>query len=167
MTWRPSSIVVPGPGQESVWEYPRPPAVKPDDRLVTVIFTGGEIARSSRTIRVLETSHPPTFYIPPGDVRAEHLEPSKRTSFCEFKGQASYFNLRVDDRLSEDAAWCYPRPLPGYETIAGFFAFYAGRVDVCTVGGQLVKPQLGGFYGGWITPDVVGPFKGEPGTTAW
>jgi len=159
--------MVPGPGQESVWDYPRPPAIMPDDRLVTLVFAGKEIVRSSRTIRTLETSHPPTFYIPPDDLRVEHLESSGRNSSCEFKGQAVYFNLRVGDTLSEDAAWCYPHPLPGYESLAGFFAFYAGRVDECTVDGHLVIPQPGVFYGGWITPDVVGPFKGEQGTMSW
>ncbi len=167
MTGRPHNIVVPGPGQESAWDYPRPPAVKPDGRLVTVILGGEEIARSSRTIRILETSHAPTFYIPPGDVRVELLEPSRRTSFCEYKGRAVYFNIRAGGRYSEDAAWCYPEPQPGYGSIAGFFAFYAGSVDRCTVGGQIVKPQPGGFYGGWVTPEVVGPFKGEPGTMWW
>jgi uncharacterized protein (DUF427 family) len=135
--------------------------------MVTVNFAGEEIARSGRSIRVLETSHPPTFYIPPGDVLLEFLESSTSSSFCEFKGGAVYSNLLVGDMFSKDAAWCYPRPLPGYESIAGFFAFYAERVDKCTVGGHLVKPQPGGFYGGWITPDVVGPFKGEQGTEFW
>lgn len=167
MTRRPSHIVEPGPGQESVWDYPRPPVCAPDGRLVTVLFAGREIARSNAAIRILETSHPPTFYIPPGDAQVGLLEPSRRSSFCEFKGQAVYYNLRVGGRLSENAAWCYPQPLPGYEAIAGCFAFYAGRVDRCTVDGQMVEPQPGGFYGGWITPDVVGPFKGEPGTDFW
>lgn len=167
MSKKPSRIITPGPGQESVWDYPRPPAVRPDDRLVEVFFAGENIARSKKTIRTLETSHPPTFYIPPGDVRVELLERSQRTSVCEFKGEAVYYHLRVGDRLSEDAAWFYQRPLRGYESLAGFFAFYAGRVDKCLVGGRLVKPQPGGFYGGWITPDVVGPFKGELGTGFW
>lgn len=167
MTGRPRNIIPPGPGQESVWDYPRPPAFSPDDRLVTVVLDGEEIARSGGTIRILETSHPPTFYIPPGDVRVERLEASPHTSFCEFKGQAIYFNLRAGDRHIEAAAWCYPDPSPGYGSIAGFFAFYPNKVDRCTVDGRIVVPQPGEFYGGWITPDVVGPFKGEPGTMAW
>jgi uncharacterized protein (DUF427 family) len=167
MGQRPLSIITPGPGQESVWDYPRPPAVKPDVRVVDVVFAGTLIARSNRTIRILETSHPPTFYIPPGDVRMDLLEPSHRTAACEFKGEAVYFHLRVGDRLSKNAAWSYPCPLHGYESLSGFFAFYAGGVDKCTVGGHLVNPQPGGFYGGWITPDVVGPFKGERGSMSW
>jgi uncharacterized protein (DUF427 family) len=167
MTEKPRNIIAPGPGQESVWDYPRPPAVSPDDRLVTVVLGGEEIVRSSGAIRILETSHPPTFYIPPGDVRVDRLEPSPHTSFCEFKGQAVYFNLQAGDRHIETAAWCYPNPSSGYESIAGFFAFYPDKVDKCTVGGQVVVPQPGEFYGGWITTDVVGPFKGEPGTMAW
>ena len=167
MTQKPSGLVLPGPGQESVWDYPRPPAVRPDERLVTVALAGEEIARSKETIRILETSPPPTFYIPPGNVRTRYLELSRSVSFCEFKGEAVYFNLRVGDRHSEDAVWCYPNPSPGYEAITGFFAFYPNKVDECTVGGEKVEPQPGGFYGGWITLDVVGPFKGEPGTILW
>lgn len=167
MKQKPHYIEVPGPGQESVWDYPRPPVSKTDGRLVTVTFAGEQVARSKKTIRILETSHPPTFYIPPGDVRQELMEPSPGGSYCEFKGQAVYYSIRAGDLLSRDAAWCYPDPLPGYEAIAGFFAFYAGRVDRCTVDGQVVTPQPGGFYGGWITPDVVGPFKGEPETMSW
>ena len=167
MKKRPSGFAVPGPGQESVWDYPRPPAIRPDDRLVTVIFAGQEIARSSSAIRILETSHPPTFYIPPQEVHTSSLEPSQQTSFCEFKGQAVYFDLRAGDRLSRVAAWCYPEPAAAYVSITGYYAIYSNKVDKCTVGGQVVKPQPGDFYGGWITPDVVGPFKGEPGTMSW
>ena len=167
MSGRPGNIIAPGPGQESVWDYPRPPAVKPDSRLVTVAFAGVEIAHSSTAVRVLETSHPPAFYIPPEDVDTQFLEPSDHSSFCEFKGQAVYFNMRVADRISVNAAWSYPNPQPGYETIKGFFSFYPGKTDECTVGGQIVTPQAGDFYGGWITPEIVGPFKGEPGTISW
>ena len=167
MTKRPRNIIIPGPGQESVWDYPRPPAVSPDDRLVAVVLKDEQIARTCGAIRILETSHPPTFYIPPADVLVDRLEPSPRTSFCEFKGQAVYFNLRAGDRHIETAAWCYPNPSSGYGSIAGFLAFYPDKVDKCTVGGRIVVPQPGEFYGGWITPDVVGPFKGEPGTMAW
>jgi len=167
MMRRPENIVIPGPGQESVWDYPRPPAVKADGRLVTVTFAGIELARSDAAVRVLETSHPPAFYIPPGDVLKKYMEPSDRSSFCEFKGQAVYFNIHIGDRVSSNAAWIYPHPSPGYESIAGCFSFYPGRVDECTVGGQIVTPQAGDFYGGWITPEIVGPFKGEPGTMSW
>lgn len=163
----PPNIITPGPGQESVWDYPRPPAVSPDKRLVRVEFAGVEIVHSIRTIRILERSHPPGFYIPPQDVRSQYLERSGQSTFCEFKGRASYFNVRVGDRFSASAAWCYPEPSPGYESVAGFLAFYPGRVDLCTVDGQPVIPQPGDFYGGWITPEVVGPFKGDPGTMSW
>jgi uncharacterized protein (DUF427 family) len=135
--------------------------------LVTVEFAGQQIVHSGAAIRMMETSHPPTFYFPPGDVHVEFLEPCERISFCEFKGQAVYFKLRVGDRISDDAAWSYLNPQPGYEAIAGYFAFYPGKVDRCVVGGQLVTPQPGDFYGGWITPDIVGPFKGGPGTMLW
>jgi uncharacterized protein (DUF427 family) len=167
MTRKPPDVLPPGPGQESVWDYPRPPAVEADNRRVEVIFAGEIIADSDRTFRVLETSHPPTFYIPPGDVRTELLESAGTASFCEFKGRAVYFNIRAGGRLAEKAAWCYPEPAPGYDAITGHFAFYAGRMDRCVVGGQVVRPQEGGFYGGWITPEVVGPFKGKPGTGGW
>jgi uncharacterized protein (DUF427 family) len=167
MPRRPENIVVPGPGQESVWDYPRPPDVKPDERLVTVVFAGKEIAHSNRAIRVLETSHPPTFYIPPGDVLGKGLRASGHATFCEFKGQAIYFDLQVGGLISKNAAWCYPEPRPPYEVIAGCFSFYPSRVEECTVGGKVVVPQPGDFYGGWITPDVVGPFKGDPGTMSW
>lgn len=167
MIRRPENHPVPGPGQESVWDYPRPPAVVPDGRLVTVEFGGVEIVRSERTVRILETSHPPAFYIPPEDVRPEYLESSARSTFCEFKGRAAYFHLSIGNRYSENAAWCYLEPSPGYEAIAGFYSFYPAKMDECTVGGQLVTPQSGDFYGGWITPEIVGPFKGEPGTGSW
>lgn len=167
MARRPGNIVTPRPGQESVWDYPRPPVVQTDHRLVTVTFTGIEIVRSSRTIRVLETSHPPAFYIPPQDLYMAHLEPTEHSSFCEFKGQAVYFNLQVGDRISRNAAWCYPDPGADYGSIAGYLSFYPSRVDECTVDNQAVTPQAGDFYGGWITPEIVGPFKGAPGTDWW
>ena len=167
ITRKPENTILPEPGQESVWDYPRPPTLKPDERLVTVEFGGIEIARSSSTIRVLETSHPPAFYIPPGDVLVEYFRPSERASFCEFKGQAVYFNIRVGDRTAANAAWCYPHPQPEYAAIGGYFSFYPGKMDSCTVDGDTVTPQPGDFYGGWITAEIVGPFKGEPGTEGW
>jgi len=158
--------VVPGPGQESVWDYPRPPRVDPSGRLVRVELGGTEIARSSRAIRILETAGAPVWYLPPEDVRTELLRPSQRRSLCEWKGLAVYLDLDLDGHTVADAAWTYPRPSPGYEAIAGYLAFYATRV-AATVDGERVRPQPGGFYGGWITDDVVGPFKGEPGTEHW
>ena len=152
---------------ESVWDYPRPPRVEPSERHVRVIVDGTVIADSRRAVRVLETSHPPGWYIPREDVRMDLLHPTARRTACEFKGQASYFHVRADGRDRREAAWTYERPLPGYEAIAGHIAFYPGRVDEASVDGERVVPQAGDFYGGWITADVRGPFKGGPGTRGW
>lgn len=154
-------------GQESVWDYPRPPRVEADSRRIVVEFRGTIIADSTATWRVLETSHPPVFYIPPEDVRVELLVASERTSVCEFKGEARYYDIVVGDQVSKSAAWCYPEPLPGQEQIGYAIAFYPGRVDRATVDGEIVRPQPGAFYGGWITSEIVGPFKGEPGSEGW
>ena len=159
--------IIPGPGRESVWDYPRPPAVRRDGRRVEVWFGGERIADSRRALRVLETSHPPAFYIPEEDIVSGRLEPSGRGSFCEFKGRALYFEVRAGGRVAQDAAWSYPDPAAGFETIAGHLSFYPGRMERCLVGGELVRPQPGGFYGGWITAEVVGPFKGAHGTEGW
>jgi uncharacterized protein (DUF427 family) len=160
--------VAPAPGQESAWDYPRPPRMEPVRERVRVLVDGLVIADSRRAIRVLETSHPPSYYLPPEDVRADVLEASPRTSYCEFKGRAAYRTLVLPSgRRVPDAAWLYPDPAPGYEAIAGHLSFYAGRVDEAWVGDERVVPQAGGFYGGWITSRVVGPFKGEPGTGGW
>jgi uncharacterized protein (DUF427 family) len=163
----PITPVSPGPGQESVWDYPRPPRVEPSAQHVVVEFHGEVIADSRSTVRVLETSHPPVYYIPPEDVRLEFLLAETQTSFCEFKGIARYFGVEVNGRRADGVAWCYPEPMPGYETIAHAIAFYPGRVDRATVDGETVRPQRGTFYGGWVTDAVVGPFKGEPGTSGW
>ncbi len=160
--------VEPGPGQESVWDYPRPPRLEETTRLIRVEFGGQVIAESRHAWRVLETSHPPVYYVPPGDVRFEFVRQSSTGgSFCEWKGGAVYHSLVVADRRSADAAWSYPDPTPAFAPIRGYLAFYPGRVDACTVDGVAVRPQEGGFYGGWITPDVVGPFKGGPGSWGW
>ena len=159
--------IAPEPGQESVWDYPRPPRLVLDGRPVRVTFGGVVVAETARAYRVLETSHPPTYYIPPEDVVARHLERSSRASFCEWKGRARYHTLRVGDRVALDAAWSYPDPTPAFLPIRDYLAFYASRVDECTVGDAVVRTQPGDFYGGWITPDVVGPFKGDPGTMGW
>jgi uncharacterized protein (DUF427 family) len=132
------------------------------------VVLGGElIAETTRGLRVLETSHPPNYYFPPEDVLPGALEPTKGASFCEFKGRAHYFAVRGGDRVAHEAAWGYDHPSPAFEALAGHVAFYAGRMDACYVDDELVVPQPGGFYGGWITSDVVGPFKGSPGTRAW
>jgi uncharacterized protein (DUF427 family) len=155
------------PGHESVWDYPRPPRVEPDSRHVVVRFGDTVVANTRRAMRVLETSHPPVFYIPPEDVRVDLLIANDQSSWCEFKGEARYYDLVADDAVSDSAAWCYPEPAKGYEAIQYAIAFYPGRVDECTVDGERVRPQPGEFYGGWITSEIVGPFKGEPGTGGW
>ncbi len=154
-------------GQESVWDYPRPPRVEPDARHIVVRFAGEIVAETHRAHRVLETSHPPVFYIPPEDVRIELLEPTMAQTWCEFKGDAHYYDVRVGDSVASSAAWCYPEPRPGFESIQHAIAFYPSRVDECTVDGEVVTPQPGDFYGGWVTSEIVGPFKGEPGTGDW
>jgi len=158
----------PGPGQGSVWDYPRPPALRPSTRHVRIHVRDALVAETRSALRVLETAGAPTWYLPREDVRMDLLRPSGgRGTVCEWKGAATYFDLVVDDLTSVRAAWTYERPLPGYEELAGRIAFYAGRVAEATVDAEVVRPQPGGFYGGWVTDDVVGPFKGEPGTEGW
>jgi uncharacterized protein (DUF427 family) len=156
-----------GPGEESVWDYPRPPRLEPERREVRVELAGQVIARSRRALRVCETAGPPTIYVPPEDVRMELLEPSAQGSFCEWKGAARYFSVRVGERLARDAAWSYPEPRPPYEALRDRLAFYPGRVDACFLADERVEPQPGRFYGGWITREIRGPFKGEPGSEGW
>lgn len=151
---------------ESVWDYPRPPRVEPTDEHV-VVELGGVIADTRRALRVLETSHPPVYYVPAGDVVPGVLEPAAGRTFCEFKGVAVYWTAAAGGRRSPEAAWSYPHPSPGYEALRGHVAFYPGRVDACSVDGERVEPQPGDFYGGWVTSRVKGPFKGGPGTTGW
>lgn len=151
---------------ESVWDYPRPPRVEPCTRRVTIVHGGEVVADSVDALRVLETSHPPGIYVPPSDVAA-HLEPSDRTTWCEYKGRAVYWDLHAGGRVVADAAWSYPDPASGFEAIAGYLSFYPGRVDEARLDDEPVRAQQGGFYGGWITADVRGPFKGAPGTAGW
>lgn len=159
--------IEPGPGQESVWNYPRPPRVEPVDKLIRVEFNGEVVAKTRRAFRALETSHPPVYYIPPDDVRTEWLSQTARRTFCEFKGMARYWTLTVGDRTAENVAWCYADPNPAFEAIKDCLAFYPSRVDACFVDGEKVQAQAGDFYGGWITKGIVGPFKGGPGTAGW
>lgn len=154
-------------GQESVWDYPRPPRVEPDSRHVVVRVGSTVIADSHRAVRVLETSHPPVFYIPPEDVRVDLLQANDQQTWCEFKGGAHYYDLVFEGQSIESVAWGYPEPMPGFEAIQYAIAFYPDRVDECTVDGERVTTQPGGFYGGWITAEIIGPFKGEPGTSHW
>ena len=156
-----------GPGQESVWDYPRPPSARETPRRVVVEFGGQVVADTRRAIRVCETSHPPTYYVPRADVAADVLARAEGGSWCEWKGQATYWDVVVGDRRAPAAGWSYERPAAGNEHLAGAVAFYPGRMDRVTVDGEVVRPQPGDFYGGWITDEVVGPFKGAPGTLGW
>lgn len=164
---RPEGIVAPGPGQESVWDYPRPPRLERVAPRVTVELAGVLVADSRRALRVCETSSPPAYYVPPADVRLELLTATPERACCEWKGLAHYWSLQVGNRVVPEAAWSYPDPDPPYAALRDHLAFHADRLDACHVGEARVVPQPGGYYGGWITPQLVGPFKGEPGSEAW
>jgi uncharacterized protein (DUF427 family) len=166
-TMRRPQPINPEPGQESVWDYPRPPRLEPASNRIQIILDGVVIADTQHAQRVLETSHPPVYYIPPEDVRMEYLHPSRQRSFCEWKGAASYYTLTVGERTVPDAAWYYPDPTPGFAAIKDHLAFYPSKMDECLVDGERVQSQPGDFYGGWITNNIVGPFKGDPGTWGW
>ena len=152
---------------ESVWDYPRPPRVEPAGRRVRIELDGRVVAESDRALRVLETSHPPAYYVPAADFAPGALEASPKSSFCEFKGRAEYFTLVAGRRRADDAGWGYPNPSPGYEELKDHVSVYAARVDGCWVGDEQVVPQSGDFYGGWVTSWVTGPFKGGAGTAGW
>jgi uncharacterized protein (DUF427 family) len=156
-----------GPGQESVWDYPRPPALVPSDEVIEVVLAGRPVAATTRSYRVLETSHPPTYYLPPEAFVAGSLRPAAGSSVCEWKGRAVYFDLVAGDAVAEAVAWSYPTPAEAFVPIAGWISLYPGRVDAVTVDGERVRPQPGTFYGGWVTDRVVGPFKGVPGSAGW
>ena len=163
---RPAFADVPKPGQESVWDYPRPPRIEADPREVVVVWNGVEIVRTRRAVRVLETGHPPSFYLPLDDVERRYLEAAPGSSTCEWKGPARYWNLRDGDAVLRNVGWSYSRPFEGAEALADRIAFYPADL-ACSVGGERVLPQPGGFYGGWITPELAGPFKGAPGSEGW
>jgi uncharacterized protein (DUF427 family) len=163
---RPPFAVVPGLGQESVWDYPRPPQIVPESREVAVLWGTTEVARTRAAVKVQETAHPPTFYLPWRDVARHLLKPAPGGSFCEWKGPARYWSLVDGARTIAGVAWSYPQPLSGAEALAECVAFYCHRLE-CTVGGAPVRPQPGGFYGGWITPELTGPYKGENGSAGW
>ena len=152
---------------ESVWDYPRPPVVEPTLRRIRMVFEGRTIVDTTNAVRVLETSHPPTYYVAKDEFRGVEFVPSRRTTFCEFKGAATYWSLSTGDRIAPDAAWEYRDPTPGFEALRGRVAIYAHAVDECWVDDERVAAQEGSFYGGWITQDVTGPFKGGPGTAGW
>ena len=163
-TRRPSIAIEPGPGQESVWDYPRPPVLRQDSRLIEVFDGDDLLCRTTRAYKLMETASPPTFYLPREDVDLGKLVPIDDRTYCEWKGTASYWSLEWNP--TEPVAWTYERPRPSFEAIREYVAFYPGRVD-CVLGGERVRSQAGRFYGGWITSEVVGPFKGEPGTGHW
>ncbi len=152
--------VEPGPGQESVWDYPRPPRLEASTKHIQVIFNGEVIADTHRAKRILETSHPPVYYIPLEDLKMEYFSPTTRSTFCEWKGAASYYTITVGDRSVPNGAWYYPNPSPDYVAIKDYVALYPGKMEACLVDGEKVVAQPGDFYGGWITHDIVGPFKG-------
>ena len=162
---RPGFAAVPAPGQESVWDYPRPPKLTPDRRLIEVYQEEQMVAKSDRTYRVLETASPPSFYIPPDDVNWELLILAPGSSVCEWKGAAKYWNLQSNTKLGV-VGWSYPDPSPAFEKIRDYISFYPA-VLMCYVSGERVRAQPGHFYGGWVTNEIVGPFKGDPGTEYW
>ncbi len=159
--------IEPGPGQESVWDYPRPPRVERSKRRVKVVFAGSVVADSERALRVCETAGPPVYYVPPEDVLTETLHPVEHSTYCEWKGTASYYDLIQGTARSSRAAWAYQAPTGDYTELTGYIAFYPSRVDAVYLDDELVTPQPGDFYGGWITAEIVGPFNGEAGSSHW
>lgn len=160
-------IIKPKPGEESVWDYPRPPAIQDFNRRIKIIFNGITIVDTAGAKRVLETSHPPVYYIPPDDVKTEYLTDAENHSFCEWKGKANYCHLTAGDKTVRYACWYYPDPVPEFSALKNHMAFYAQKMDACYIDDELVTPQPGKFYGGWITKGIVGPFKGEEGSEGW
>ncbi len=163
---RPAFAKQPGPGQESVWDYPRPPALVADARHITIAWQQIRVVDTRRAFRVLETASPPTFYFPPADVNQALLQAARGSSFCEWKGEARYWNLVGARDTLEAVAWSYSSPTPAFAAIAGWLAFYPHQLD-CRVDQQPVRPQGGAYYGGWVTREIVGPWKGDPGTGSW
>lgn len=163
---RPTPLPI-DPGQESVWDYPRPPRLERVEKAVQIVFAGALIVDAPWCFRVLETSHPPVYYISREHISAGSLALAAGSSFCEWKGTASYLDVVANGARAERSAWTYAQPTAPFAAIAGAVAFYAQAMDRCTVAGETVKAQPGGFYGGWITKDIAGPFKGEPGSMGW
>ena len=158
---------VPVAGEESVWDFPRPPRLEHVQKHVEIVFAGTLIVNAAECFRVLETSHPPVYYISPGYISRGVLAAAAGSSVCEWKGRADYFDVVANGQRASRAAWRYAAPTSSFAAIAGFIAFYAGPMDHCAVGGERVLAQPGGFYGGWITSGIVGPFKGEQGSSGW
>lgn len=159
--------IAPQPGQESVWDYPRPPRLESTSVHLEIIYNQVKIADTTKAYRVLETSHPPVYYFPADDIEMQYLKPAQGESFCEWKGVANYYDLTVAGKTAAKVAWYYPQPTDDFQAIANYVAFYPAPMDICLVDGEAVTPQPGGFYGGWITSNIIGPFKGEPGTWGW
>ncbi len=164
---RPENIIKQGPGQESIWDYPRPPKVELFTKKIKVEFAGKVIAETTKSYKVMETSSPPCYYIPQEDIQMDFLFKSAYKTLCEWKGSARYWSINVDGNISKNAGWSYPVPWEGFEQIKDHIAFFAGRVDGCYIEDEKVVPQAGDFYGGWITSNIVGPFKGDSGTEHW
>lgn len=156
-----------GPGQVSVWDFPRPPAIEPEPRRLEIVHRRQVVAATEAAFRTLETSHPPTYYFPRHSIAQGVLIPAPQTSFCEWKGHAVYFDVSAGGELLPGVAWSYLAPTAAFEALRDHVAFYAAPFDACFVGGERVTPQPGGFYGGWITSDLAGPFKGVPGSRFW
>lgn len=159
--------IIPRPGQESVWDYPRPPRLERVPEPIRILLGGQVLVDTTAAYRVLETSHPPTYYLPEHDVAPGALVPAGGGSVCEWKGPALYYDVVLGGRRAARAGWTYPAPLHPFEAIAGHVAFYAGPMDGCFIGEERAEPQPGGFYGGWVTGRIAGPFEGEPGTGGW
>ena len=159
--------IEPGPGQESVWDYPRPPRLEHVPERIRIVFGGQVLADTTSALRVLETSHPPTYYVPPDDIADGALVPAGGGSTCEWKGPAVYYDVVFGGSRAPRAAWAYLAPWAPFERLARHVAFYAAAMEACFVGDERAEPQPGGFYGGWVTAKVVGPFKGGPGSMGW
>ncbi|MEI6043569.1 MAG: DUF427 domain-containing protein [Chloroflexota bacterium] len=159
--------IAPGLGQESVWDYPRPPRLEDSTNHIQVVFNGVVIAETRRAKRILETSHPPVYYIPLEEVKQDYLTVTSNQTYCEWKGSASYYTVTAGDKSVPNAAWFYPNPTPSFEAIKDYVAFYPGKMGGCYVNGEQVQSQPSDFYGGWITSEIVGPFKGGAGTLGW
>ncbi|WP_010186559.1 DUF427 domain-containing protein [Sphingomonas sp. PAMC 26605] len=159
--------IPPRPGQESVWAFPRPAIAQPSAAHIVIAHRGIILADTRASVRTLETSHPPSYYIPRRDIRESALRPGRGSSFCEWKGDATYWDVVLDDTVLPAVGWSYPRPTSAFAALADHIAFYAAPFDRCSVDGETVVPQPGGFYGGWITSAVAGPFKGVPGSRFW
>ncbi len=164
---RPPWADEPGPGQESVWDFPRPPRIESEPRTLRVEHAGVVVAESRAALRILETAGAPTLYLPLTDVDESRLVPSSAESFCEWKGRARHFDVRIADAVGPEAAWSYPDPYPEFEPLRDWLAFHPGRLDGCWLGDVRATPQPGGYYGGWVTPNLAGPIKGGPDSGSW